>query len=248
MDERARLIVVTIALVVVSLAWVIREIVGAVVRRRSGSNKGQPLADAASDLVPLLLQPVTALVRHIGRNRSSIESLVSEDGTVSLMFSDIEGSTELNQRLGDDEWMYVLRAHDEIADRTIRAHGGRVVKTQGDGFMAAFGTPEGAVGAAVSLGPALRDREAIDVPLAVRAGLHTGPVVAEKDDLFGTNVVMTARVAASAKGNQVLATDAVREDLRDNEGFRFRRRRSRRFKGLPGRHRIYAVTATSSAP
>jgi class 3 adenylate cyclase len=243
MDQGALLVVVTSALVVVSLAWATREIVGVVRRRRGRRDGGQPLAAAAAELVPLLLQPVAALVKHIGRNRTSIESLVGPDGTVSLLFCDIEGSTELNRRLGDDEWVRVIRAHDDVVDRTVRRHGGQVVKTQGDGFMAAFGTPEDAVGAAVSLGPELRDCEAVDVPLAVRVGVHTGAVVTEKGDLFGTNVAMTARIAAAARGNEVLVSDVVREQVVDAEGLKFRRHRALRFKGLPGRHRTYLATA-----
>lgn len=243
MDQGALLAIVISALALVVLAWVIREIIG-VARRRSGrKRRGDLLSGTAAELVPLLLQPVAALVRHARRNRRSIESLVGDDGTVSLMFCDIEGSTELNHRLGDDEWVRLLRTHDAIVDRTIKRHGGQIVKTQGDGFMAAFGTPEGAVGAAVSLGPDLRDPEAIDLPLAVRVGVHTGEVVTEKGDLFGTNVAMAARIAAAARGNEVLVSDAVRQQVDDADGFEFRRRRAIRFKGLPGRHRIYAVTA-----
>ncbi len=193
--------------------------------------------------VKMLRSPVAALVKHIGRDRKSIESLIGADGTVSLMFCDIEGSTALNHRLGDEEWVRVIRAHDDVVDRTIRRHGGKIVKTQGDGFMAAFRTPDGAVGAAVSLSPDLRDCEAVDVPLAVRVGVHTGEVVSENGDLFGTNVAMTARIAAAARGDEVLVSETVREHVVDVEGLEFRRRRATRFKGLPGRHRVYAVTA-----
>lgn len=242
MDQGVLLVVVACALVAVVSAWTIREvIVGR--RRRATPEHSQVLADTAAELVPLLLQPVAALVKHIGRNRKSIESLVGPDGTVSLMFCDIEGSTALNHRLGDDDWVRVIRAHDDVVDRTVARHGGQVVKTQGDGFMAAFRTPKGAVGAATSLGPELHDCEAVDVPLPVRVGVHTGEVVAEKGDLFGTNVAMAARIASAARGGQVLVSEVVREHLVDDEGFEFRRRRTARFKGLPGRHRVYAVTA-----
>ena len=243
MDQGVLLIVVTGALVVVSLAWAVREVVGGVRRRRARSEGSQPFASSAADLVPLLVQPVAALVKHLGRNRTSIDSLVGPDGTVSLMFCDIEGSTALNQRLGDDEWVRLIRAHDEVVDRTVKRHRGQVVKTQGDGFMAAFGTPEGAARAAVSLGPDLRDCDTVDVPLAVRVGVHTGKVVSEKGDLFGTNVAMTARIAAAARGDEALVSQAVREELVDVEDLTFRRRRALRFKGLPGRHRVYVVTA-----
>lgn len=241
MNQSALPIILICALVVVVLAWVIREVVAAVRRRRRPPERNRILADTAAELAPLLLLPVAALVKHIGRNRRSIESLVGPDGTVSLMFSDIEGSTALNHRLGDEAWVKVIRAHDDVVDGTVARHGGKVVKTQGDGFMAAFGTPEGAVGAAVSLGEDLHDCAAVGVPLAVRIGVHTGEVVAEKGDLFGTNVAMAARIAAVARGNEVLVSDAVRQHMADADEFRFQRRRATRFKGLPGRHRIYLV-------
>ena len=79
--------------------------------------------------------------------------------------------------------------------------------------------------------------------LAVRVGVHTGEVVTEKGDLFGTNVAMAARIAAAAHGDEVLVSDAVREQLVDTDEFDFRRRRVARFKGLPGRHRVFSVKA-----
>ncbi len=242
MDQGALVVVLSCALVVVVSAWAVREIVAAVRRRRHPPEAGPTLAGTAAELVPLLLQPVAALVKHIGRNRTSVESLVGPDGTVSLMFCDIQGSTALNRRLGDDEWVRVIRAHDRVVDRTIGRHGGQVVKTQGDGFMAAFRTPEGAVGAAVSLSPDLRDCDAVDVALPVRVGVHTGAVVTENGDLFGTNVAMAARIAAAAHGDEVLVSETVRHQIGEAGEFQFRRRRAARFKGLPGRHRVYSVT------
>jgi class 3 adenylate cyclase len=243
MDQGALLVVLSCALVIVVAAWTTREIVLAVRRRRPPPEPPPLLATAAAALVPLLLQPVAALVEHVGRNRRAVESLIGPDGTVSLMFCDIEGSTALNHRIGDDEWVRLIRAHDRVVASTVRRHKGQVVKTQGDGFMAAFPTPEEAVGAAVSLGPDLRACEAIDVRLALRVGVHTGEVVSEKGDLFGTNVAMAARIAAAARGDEVLVSEAVREQLVDGDGFALHPRRAARFKGLPGRHRVYSVTA-----
>jgi class 3 adenylate cyclase len=244
MDQGVLLVVLACALVVVVAAWATREIVLAVRRRRHPPPEPPPLlTTAAAALLPLVLQPVASLVDHIGRNRRTVESLVGPDGTVSLMFCDIEGSTALNHRIGDDEWVRLIRAHDRVVASTVRRHKGQVVKTQGDGFMAAFPTPRQAVAAAVSLGPDLCECEAIDVHLAVRVGVHTGEVVSEKGDLFGTNVAMAARIAAAARGNEVLVSEVVREQLVDHDGFELHRRRTAHFKGLPGRHRIYAVTA-----
>lgn len=238
MDQGVLLAVVSGALVVVCVAWAVREVTAA--RRRRREHDDRATADAA--LLPLLLQPVAALVRTLGRSRTSIESLVGPDGTVSLLFCDIEGSTAINRRLGDDEWVRVIRIHDQVMDRTVRHHRGRVVKTQGDGFMAAFRAPEDAVAAAVALGPALRDCDDLEVPLAVRVGVHTGRVVAESGDLFGTNVALAARIAAAAHGDEVMVSDAVRREVGEGDGLQFHRRRARRFKGLSGRHRLYRVT------
>jgi len=243
MDQGSLLVVAVGALAVVLVAWAVREIVGVIRVRRGKPDVGALVVDAAGELVPLLLQPITALLKSIGRHRSSIDSLLGSDGTVSLLFSDIEGSTALNRRLGDQEWVKVLRANDEVASRTVRHNGGRIVKTQGDGFMAAFRTPEGAVGAAVALGPELRATEAVPVPLRLRIGVHTGRVVSENNDLFGTNVVMAARIAGAARGNEVLVSDAVHEEVAGTDGLTFQRRRRVRLKGLPGRHRTYLATA-----
>ena len=77
--------------------------------------------------------------------------LAGPDGSVAILFSDIEGSTELNERLGDKEWVRLLARHDAAVRSAIERHGGHVVKTQGDGFMAAFGSPEPAVRSAIAV-------------------------------------------------------------------------------------------------
>jgi adenylate cyclase len=247
MDQGTLLVITIGALALVLFAWAIREIVGVIRARRGKPDVGTAVVEAAGELVPLLLQPIAALVKSIGKNRTSIDSLVGPDGTVSLVFSDIEGSTVLNRRLGDEEWVRVIRAHDEVAARTVSRNGGQIVKTQGDGFMAAFRTPEGAVGAAVALAPELQAAEAIGVPLTLRVGVHTGEVVSDHNDLFGTNVVMAARIADAARGSEVLVSDAVRDQLAGTDGFSFHQRRKVRFKGLPGRHRTHLVTSSEAS-
>lgn len=239
MSAETQLWTVTGVLVLVCVGWLTRELL---LRRRRRTEEEQRASEAAGELMPLLVQSAASLVRHLMRNKSSIESLVGQDGTVTLLFCDIEGSTQINRRLGDDEWVRVIRAHDEVVDRLVRRNGGQVVKTQGDGFMAAFPSANGAVSAAIAFGPWLRESDTLEVPLSVRVGVHSGRVVAQKGDLFGTNVTMAARIAASAGGDEVLVSEAVREQLLHSDEFAFRRRRSRRFKGLPGRHPLYAVT------
>lgn len=245
MDEGLLVWIIAAALVVVVVAWTAREVVGFVRRRRGqpdlGATVAETAAGAAAELVPLLLQPLTQFVKNIGKKGTTIDSLIGPDGDVSLLFSDIEGSTALNHSLGDEEFVRVIRAHDDVVERTVGRHGGTVVKTQGDGFMAAFRSPADAVGAAVELAPELENSDAVDVDLSLRIGVHTGQVVSTKSDLFGTNVAMAARVADAARGGQVLVSDAVRTELDEDDALQFRRQRGVRVKGIPGRHRFHSV-------
>ncbi|MGD9934936.1 MAG: protein kinase, partial [Dehalococcoidia bacterium] len=98
---------------------------------------------------------IVAVSTAVGRERPDVSLHAATDGTVTLMFSDIEGSTALNERLGDGRWMEVLRAHNDLVDREVAAHGGRTVKTIGDGYMVAFPSPEAGVRCALAIQAAL---------------------------------------------------------------------------------------------
>lgn len=211
-------------------------------RRRASEEPDVDLVSLALTVVPLAAKTVGALAGLFtaGKGDDKVE-LVAEDGTTTILFSDIADSTTLNVQLGDAEWVEVLRRHDELVDDRVRAAGGKVIKRQGDGFMAAFRTPGQALDCAMALGPAMRDRDGLD-GIALRIGVHTGRVITERDDLFGTNVVLAARVAELARPGQVLVTDSVAERLDDN-GPALRRVRRARLKGIPGRHTVHRVRA-----
>jgi adenylate cyclase len=180
--------------------------------------------------------------------RSSIEDLadwaeverpdlarLAPDGRVAILFSDIEGSTALNERIGDRAWVRLIERHDTMVGRCVKRHGGHVVKSQGDGFMIAFARPEHAVRCSVDM-----QRELAKRPngIRVRIGIHAGKSVRRGDDLFGRNVAMAARVAAAADGGEVLVSEAVREAVTDQE---FDDGRDAELKGFNGTHRLYAV-------
>ena len=143
------------------------------------------------------------------------------DGTVTILFSDIEGSTEMTERLGDRRWIEVLREHNAHRPRQRRGlHGGFEVKSQGDGFMIAFASAAAAASSARSRSSArspARAEERPDEPIRVRIGLHTGEAIRERDDFFGRNVILAARIAAQARGGEVLVSVAA-------QGARGRRR------------------------
>ena len=142
--------------------------------------------------------------------RPALVRLAGADGSVAIFFSDIEGSTELNERLGDKEWVRLLARHDAAVRSAIERHEGQVVKTQGDGFMAAFGSPEQAVRSAIAIQQAFdRGRRKDPAAVLVRIGIHYGDVVHRDNDIFGRNVAHAARVAALAEGGEILVSETV---------------------------------------
>ncbi|HEX9694808.1 MAG TPA: nickel-binding protein [Actinomycetota bacterium] len=147
----------------------------------------------------------------------------------AILFTDMEGSTELTQRLGDVRAMDVLRAHDKVVRSSLRTCEGREVKHTGDGIMASFVSVARALECAAGLQQAL-DVAGVDMP-GVRVGLNAGEPVTENDDLFGAAVQLAARICAAADGGDVLASSAVKE-LSLGKGFTWGDRGEHRFKGF----------------
>lgn len=258
-----------IALAVVVAVETVALVVGAVAlvraRRRAAALEGEiasasaPASWSTSRATVKAVLETAARVREKGVGgalRSSIEELVgwaeveqpdlqrlaARDGTVTMFFSDIEGSTELNERLGDQAWLRALGGHDRVVRRRVGAHDGHVIKTQGDGFMIAFAEPVHAVRAAVEIQRDLAgNRKLRAVPIKVRIGIHAGVAVQRDGDLFGRNVALTARVASAADGGEILVTDEVCEALGDEPGLDLVDAREVDLKGLPGSHRLHAV-------
>jgi class 3 adenylate cyclase len=130
----------------------------------------------------------------------------------TLVFTDLEGHTGMMQRLGDERGRDVLRAYERITRDALREHGGTELKALGDGFMASFPSATRALQFAAALQRAVgAHAEAGGEPLRVRVGVNAGEPIAEGDDLFGTAVILAARVAAEATGGQVLVADVVRQ-------------------------------------
>jgi class 3 adenylate cyclase len=165
---------------------------------------------------------------------------LTADGHVVIVFSDIEGSTALNDAMGDHEWVKLLERHDKLVHKHVDEHGGHVVKTQGDGFMIAFADSEPAVRCSVGVQQELRADPQRWEDIRVRMGVHMGTSVRRGDDLFGRNVAMAARVAGLADGGEILVSAPV-HDAVDGLGIRFGPPRDVELKGLQGTHTVYAV-------
>lgn len=159
------------------------------------------------------------------------EPAIPTEQVQTILFTDLEGSTELTHRLGDRASRELFREYEGIVRECLAIHGGSEVKTMGDGFMAAFRSPTRALECAVAVQAALADRDPAMEPLRVRIGLHTGEPLAEGGDFFGSAVILAARIAAEARGGEILVSDVVRQ-LTAGKGFSFAERGQRTFKGF----------------
>ena len=183
--------------------------------------------------------------------RSSIEDLadwaeverpdlarLAPDGNVAILFSDIEESTALNERIGDRAWVRLIGRHDKMIRRYVNSHRGHVVKSQGDGFMIAFAEPEQAVRCSVDVQRALGKR-----PNGIRSA--SASTRASPCDAATTCSAATWRWPRAwrreADGGQTLVSEPVRKSVDGTEGIAFDDGRDVELKGFSGTHWLYAV-------
>jgi class 3 adenylate cyclase len=132
-------------------------------------------------------------------------------GTVTFVFTDIEGSTKLLQELGDEGYGQVSGDHRRLVRETFGGRGGTEIDTQGDAFFFSFPRARDAVAAAVDAQRALRDHEWPDGrELLVRMGVHTGEPQVGDEGYLGLDVVRAARISAAGHGGQILISETTR--------------------------------------
>ncbi len=183
---------------------------------------------------------IDSVALAVSGERPDLGPLAAADGRVTILFSDIENSTLMTERLGDAAWIEVLRDHNAVFRSRLEQFGGYEVKSQGDGFMLAFTDPLEALRCAIEV---QREFAARDVPteeaVKVRMGLHVGEVIEEGGDFFGRSVILAARIAAQARGGEVLISEELQRRAGDavacDDG------RELELKGLAGAHRVYSV-------
>lgn len=138
-------------------------------------------------------------------------------GTVTLLFTDIEESTELLRRLGDSAYAEVLAEHQRLLRAAFRESGGREVSTLGDGFLVVFHRARDAVSAAIVAQRAIMTHPwAEGASVRVRMGIHTGDAIDAPGGYIGLDVHRAARICAAAHGGQVLLSDATRTLVKDS--------------------------------
>jgi class 3 adenylate cyclase/DNA-binding SARP family transcriptional activator len=175
-------------------------------------------------------------------------SVVAAPRTISVLFTDIVGSTELFSSLGDTAADALRAGHVEALRAVVAAHGGQVVKGLGDGIMAVFESAAAAAEAGLSVQRQTEELAAQrDVALVVRVGVGAGDASSDGDDWYGTPVVEASRLCASAAPGQVLVSDLVRRLAGSRTPLGFRDLGTRALKGLPELVQVHEVQPAAAA-
>jgi class 3 adenylate cyclase len=163
---------------------------------------------------------------------------------VTVMFTDVEGFTDMTTRRGDAAARRVIDAERKLVREQVGRHGGREIDQIGDGFMVAFTSPRRAVACALAIQDAVttHNLEHADEGMRIRVGLNIGEVIDEGGHPFGAAVNGAARVAGKAKGGEILVAESVKQLAGTIPDVLFRDRGRFALKGFPDRWRLYEVT------
>jgi pimeloyl-ACP methyl ester carboxylesterase/class 3 adenylate cyclase len=156
---------------------------------------------------------------------------------LTVLMTDIVGSTAKAAALGDTQWRGLLGQHDEMTKRRVSAFGGQIINTTGDGFIATFTGPTPAIQCAEEI---RADVSRLD--LQIRTGIHTGECERRGKDISGLAVHIAARITARAKPGQILTSGTVK-DLTIGSGVNFQPAGRQNLKGVPGDWPLYAATS-----
>jgi class 3 adenylate cyclase len=186
---------------------------------------------------------VVAVASLVQAARPDLRADSAADGTVTLVFSDMEGFTRMTESLGDLAAHELVREHNRIVREQTLAHGGREIELRGDGFLLAFSSARRAASCAIALQRrfAARNASGGGRPIRIRIGMHTGEVVQDADKFFGKTVIQAFRIADLARGEEILTSSVTAELLRSAGDLRWSAEREVELKGLEGRHRVFAL-------
>jgi class 3 adenylate cyclase len=189
-------------------------------------------------------QSIYVVAEAVESTKPDFGAHAAPDGTVTLLFSDMEGFTVMTERLGDLRAREVIRRHNKVVREQLAAHGGYEVELQGDGFLLAFGSARQALLCAIEIQRTFARQAAgssEDVPIRVRIGVHTGEALKDADKFFGRSVILTARIADQASGGEIMASNIVRELTQSTGDIRFGAERDAALKGISQTQRLVLV-------
>lgn len=193
----------------------------------------EPTSPRPLRLVPSIGEPPAA---------APPRSLSNTRCVATVVFTDIAGSTRHATALGDTHWYEVLQHHHALSRLVIEDHGGRFLRTIGDGVLAIFDLPSQAIHSMLELRDVLAQHN-----LAVRVGMHTGEVLPADDDVAGLAVAIAARIVHRAPPGVVVVSRTV-ADVAAGSDVSFTRRRPCRLRGVPGIWTTWAVRRQPAIP
>lgn len=155
---------------------------------------------------------------------------IAESAFRTILFTDIAGSTEIHDRLGDEAALEVLHRHNSIVRDALDAHAGRESKHTGDGIMATFRDAANALRASIEMQAGF-DADHAEPRLEVRVGVNAGEPIEDGTELFGLAVNLAKRFCDATKPGTIMTSDAVK-DLTTAAGFQFEDVGAQRFKGV----------------
>jgi class 3 adenylate cyclase len=183
------------------------------------------------DVIASALEPMAPV---LGR-------MSSPDGAVTLMLSDIADAGAAAEELGAERWEQLVRDHHLLVEQILARHDGQLARFQGDGFLASFGSAHSGLHAAVDLQRTFTAAPAEQRSLSIRVGLHSGFVIGNPEQMMGRNVVLAARIAAQARGGEILVSSTAKEYTATDPSFRFEPHGEYHLKGLLGEHEVFSV-------
>jgi len=187
--------------------------------------------------------PASSFCPNCGRALTA--SLLPQQGeAATVLFTDIEDSTHLTERLGDRRWESIIDEHNDIVREELHDHAGFEVTLTGDGFLIVFADGVQALRCAARIQAqvtAQADRRGADWPVRVRMGVHRGDVILRPGgDILGRTVNMAARIMAKSRGGTIVVSQALREHVRRQIGQAFwADMGARRIRGLNRRERLF---------
>jgi class 3 adenylate cyclase len=186
---------------------------------------------------------IYAVASSVQARRPDLQPHAGSDGTVTLMFSDLEGFTERTERLGDAAMHELMQVHHGIVRTQTAAHGGHEVELRGDGFLLAFGSALRALRCATALQRAFAEHSLAnpEQPLRIRIGLHTGEAIQDQDRFFGKTVIQAFRIADLARGGEILVSSESKALVEGEGDLHFDAAREAVLKGISGTHQLFPL-------
>ena len=182
----------------------------------------------------------TAIQRLVDAARTEGLSLDQKEGLASVLFTDVQASTELAAALGDQRWSSLINEHFADMEKIVTGHRGQFVKSLGDGTLSSFPSAQQALRAAAAMQKSVAAAPT-DPRLGLRIGIHTGDVVQARGDFFGSVVNKAARIASAATAGKIMVSDATRAMVASASDFTFVETISASFKGFEGQHLIHQL-------